>query len=191
MTLEVELKFRVDDTKLLKAKLVEFGSKQLPTNRQVDTYFAHPARNFAETDEALRLRTVEEATDQGRTNQQVHVTYKGPRIGNGAKTRREIELPLPQSDSSHADWSELLGALGFSVVREVAKTRTSYHLECDGRAMEVVIDEVLDLGTFAEVETISESGDLAAAEKTVLQIASTLGLSDPEPRSYLEMLLEL
>ena len=44
-----------------------------------------PCRDFAQTDEALRIRTV------GDTS---FVTYKGPKLDATTKTRRELELPL-------------------------------------------------------------------------------------------------
>ena len=49
---------------------------------QVDRYFAHPCRDFARTDEALRLR---------RDGDDVAITWKGPRIDAATKTRRESE----------------------------------------------------------------------------------------------------
>ena len=49
---------------------------------QVDTYFSHPARDFAATDEALRIRSID---------QENFVTYKGPKLDATTKTRREID----------------------------------------------------------------------------------------------------
>lgn len=190
MPLEVELKFCVEDPAGLVAQLRRLSAEVHGSVLQTDTYFAHPSRDFAATDEALRLRAVSEVNAAERTNQHVCVTYKGPRIGTGAKTREEIELPLPQGDATYVAWTQLLAALGFRKVREVVKTRSAYHLLSDGRPLEVCIDEVTGLGTFAEIETIAENAELQAAENTVAELASRLGLREAESRSYLEMLLE-
>ena len=47
------------------------------------------------------------------------------------------------------------------------------------------------LGTFVEVETIADGeADVPAAQRTVIDIAASLGLTDLEPKSYLRMALE-
>ena len=85
MKLEVEQKFAVPDLGQLQTRLLELGAKAGEPQLQVDQYFAHPARDFAQTDEALRIRRI------GQSN---FVTYKGPKIDATTKTRRELELPL-------------------------------------------------------------------------------------------------
>ena len=72
---------------------------------EVDRYFNHPARDFAETDEALRIRRI------GPVNR---ITYKGPRVDTVTKTRQELELPLVEGEKSAADWITLLEKLGIS-----------------------------------------------------------------------------
>ena len=59
---EVEVKFPVADMPALERKLVALAGRFRETVEQVDRYFAHPARDFARTDEALRLRRVHEVT---------------------------------------------------------------------------------------------------------------------------------
>ena len=85
MTIEVEQKFRVADTEGVRKKLVALGATFHEPIRQVDLYFAHPQRDFAQTDEALRLRQV------GSEN---YMTYKGPKLDQNTKTRHEIEVGL-------------------------------------------------------------------------------------------------
>ncbi len=57
MNYEVEQKHLIDDVVALVAALEGRGVKLGPPVEQVDQYFAHPARDFAKTDEALRIRT--------------------------------------------------------------------------------------------------------------------------------------
>lgn len=62
MQWEVEQKFHVSDQTAIHAKLREFGASFTEPIEQIDWYFNHPARDFAQTDEAFRLRQVGEKT---------------------------------------------------------------------------------------------------------------------------------
>lgn len=176
--LEVELKFLLDDAGSLRERLVSVGAVAKGVVVQSDAYFNHPARDFAVTDEALRIRSV---------GSESVVTYKGPKLGGSAKTRFELELPLAAQTAD--GWGELLTRLGFRAVATVRKRRELFELTREGRAFELSIDEVEGLGAFAEVETLADEASRDTAERAVLALAVELGLSDAEPRSYLEMLL--
>ena len=52
---EVELKYPIQNVAPLIERLEALGARRGSPARQVDRYFAHPCRNFAETDEALRM----------------------------------------------------------------------------------------------------------------------------------------
>ena len=176
--LEVELKFPLDDALSLRERLASVGAVAKGVVVQSDAYFNHPARDFAQTDEALRIRTVGDESV---------VTYKGPKLGGWAKTRFELELPLAAKTSD--GWMEILTRLGFRAVATVRKRRELFELTREGRAFELSIDEVEGLGVFAEVETLADEASRECAEHAVLALAAELGLTDAEPRSYLEMLL--
>ncbi len=179
MKYEVELKFPVVNLQAPLAALAELGAVKQKSLRQRDTYFAHPVRSFAETNEALRVRQV---------NDENRITYKGPVIDQEIKMRREIEIPF-QSGAAD-ELLELLEILGFTQVRSVEKTRDVYHLDWRDHSCEVCIDQVEELGSFLEVETVVESDGREQAKQAVLDLAAELGLSSPEPRSYLQMLLQ-
>jgi adenylate cyclase class 2 len=150
------------------------------SREEVDLYFAHPARDFARSDEGLRIRAI------GAAN---YVTYKGPKIDQTTKTREEIELPLPGGPQGYADGRRLLEALGFRPVAEVRKRRRKAKIARQGREVEVSLDEVDSLGTFVELELIASDGDVEAAKDAIQRLASSLGLSGSQRRSYLELLL--
>ncbi|MEN1681651.1 MAG: class IV adenylate cyclase [Planctomycetota bacterium] len=177
---EVELKFPVEDLDALSSRLEELGAEQQPTVRQTDAYFSHPSRDFGETDEALRIRVV---GDERR------ITYKGPRVGSTSKTRPEIELPLGDTPEAGDQWMHLLEALGFQLVAEVRKTRTPWRLTHGGGEVEVACDEVEGLGSYIELEIQAIESQVGPASLRVGDLARLLGLSSPEQRSYLEMLL--
>ena len=189
---EVELKYRVADGRAIEDRLAGLGACWHGTTEQVDRYFNHPSRDFAVTDEALRLRS---------TAAGVAITWKGPRLDATAKTRREIELPLalaavPAAAEALAAvpatldrWTELLEALGFRQVREVAKRRRLATVAWEGAAIEVALDHVAGLGDFVELELQAESAGIAVAAARIESLARELGCTNPERRSYLEMLL--
>ena len=122
------------------------GAEHRETAEQTDRYFAHPSRDFAQTDEALRLRRI------GEFN---FITYKGPKLDATTKTRREIEIGLAAGQPAAADAAELLSALGFTPVAEVCKRRRDFTVTWQGQAIGVSLDEVAELGDFVELEIVT------------------------------------
>lgn len=181
MTYEVEMKFPLPDGSDLEAKLVAFGAEARGTQRHADRYFRHPNRDFARTDEALRLRSI------GDRNA---ITYKGPKIDPVTKTRQEIEIEYASGNAAVEKFRELLNRVGFTESLTVRKTRRIFELTWRGRRFEVVLDDVDRLGRFAEIETLAEEAEMDAAKELVLALASELGLQKSERRGYLQMLLE-
>ena len=186
---EVELKFHVADVAALERRLEALAVRFEPAVDQVDRYFAHPCRDFAVTDEALRLR---------RVGDDVAITWKGPRIGAGAKTREELELGLTAAavaDGAEPGaitidrWTRLLEALGFRQVREVAKRRRPARVSWNSVEIEIALDAVAGLGDFVELEILSEPEGISQAVARLESLAVTLGCTTPERRSYLELLL--
>jgi adenylate cyclase class 2 len=182
MHYEVEQKYRLADAAAIERRLRELGACNGQTMTQVDQYFNHPARDFATTDEALRLRQIGEAN---------FITYKGPKLDATTKTRKELELPLPPGAAMAAAYAELLQALGFRHVAEVRKVRRTLHLTWQDREIEIAIDEVNSLGTFLEIELTAEEATLDAAKKCLASLAVELQLTQHERRSYLELLLNM
>lgn len=182
MSYEVEVKFRVPDHDALRARLLSLNASEGPVIRHEDLYLAHPSRDFAQTDEALRLRRI------GAENR---VTYKGPKRVGPTKTREEIEIPFAEGPEPLAGMRAILERLGFRPVAQIRKSRRPYSVPDRGRPIEVVLDLAEGLGAFAEVEAIADGDeDLPAAQQAVLSLASELGLTEVEPRSYLRMNLE-
>jgi adenylate cyclase, class 2 len=178
MKYEVEQKFRVPDPAAIERRLGGLGARWGEPREEVDTYYAHPARDFARTDEALRIR---------RVGRRCAITYKGPKVDATTKTRRELEIPL---DSDRADsWAELLAALGFRPAGQVRKRRRKAHVDWQARSVEVALDEVDGLGTFLELELQADDDQLNAARECLASLATELNLSGGERRSYLELVL--
>jgi adenylate cyclase class 2 len=181
MKYEVEQKHRVDDGWDLASRLAEYGATLGEPIFQADQYFAHPCRDFAKTDEALRIRT-----EYGRS----FVTYKGPKLDTNTKTRRELELPIGAVTSGPQRFAELLEALGFSPVALVRKERRPFEIHYAGREIEGAYDLVDGLGAFIELELQADDMELEEAKRVIAELASELELGPSVRSSYLEMLLE-
>jgi adenylate cyclase class 2 len=189
---EVEMKFSVADPRALEQRLGSLGAKWHDPIDQVDRYFNHPCRDFARTDEALRLR---------HDGDGVVITWKGPRIDAATKTRREIELPLAMSlpkggdaaapaASTIAEWTELLEAIGFRPVATVAKRRRPARVHWQRMEVDVALDSVAGVGEYLELELQASEAKVPQARACLESLARELGCGNSERRSYLELLLE-
>src|SRR5438132_5960360 len=122
---EVEMKFPVADFTALERKLTAWeaeGADKPKSRAEEDHYFNAPDRDFARTDEALRLR---------RIGDENFLTYKGPRIDAVTKTREEIEVPLASGAEAAEKFTRLLIDLGYRPVAVVCKQRRLFHFEQD------------------------------------------------------------
>ncbi|NOZ58622.1 MAG: class IV adenylate cyclase [Euryarchaeota archaeon] len=168
--LEVEIKARVASLREVEERLRQRGARYLGEEEQMDAYFAHPCRDFAATDEALRLR---------RAGGRVTLTYKGRKLDAVTKTREEVSLAVESYQAAR----EILTKLGFEEVALVKKLRRSYRL---GEYL-VELDSVAELGSFVEVEKKAEE---YSPEELVAFLSSLgIGREAVERRSYLELLL--
>ncbi len=166
--LEIEIKAYCDDHGPVRARLADMGARHAGAGTERDIYYNHPARDFASTDEALRIRE-----DGGATV----LTYKGPKIGTVSKTRVEEEVTVDDVESLR----KILEFLGFTESGSVVKIRERYHLG----EMEVCLDAVEGLGLFVELEKIDVERE--RVEQELLAVARELGLDRFERRSYLEL----
>lgn len=172
---EVELKLRADHDDVETA-LDRIGAEPAGTVTQVDTYYDHPVREFAETDEALRIRReTQDAEDRAK------ITYKGPLVDAASKTREELETGVENGDTV----AGILESVGFAPAATVTKTRRRFEYE----GYTVTLDSVEGLGEFVEIETEAEA--IEPAREGAIQVLETLGLEPDEGirRSYLGMLL--
>jgi adenylate cyclase class 2 len=178
--LEIEAKFPVSDHGEVQHQLRAWGAHFDEEREDADQYFNAPDRDFARTDEALRVRSI------GPANL---VTYKGPKTDALTKTRTEIEVPLAAGTPIAEEFGRLLVYLGYRPVAVVRKRRSIVHLKREEFDLEICLDNVDEVGRFVEVEILAPPEALEAARKVLLKVAADLGLKGQERRSYLEMLL--
>lgn len=180
MNYEVEQKFAVQDKAAFSKQLDALGVQWQESVRQEDAYFNHPSRDFAATDEALRVRI---------DGDRAMFTYKGPRIDSTTKTRQELELLVSNPDTEGQNMRQFLSNLGFTYVHSVVKQRKKGTLSYQQRAIEVALDEVEGLGSFVEFELVVLESELEQATASLAQFTQSLGLTDGITTGYLDMLL--
>ena len=173
---EVEVKVDADH-EVVRRRLDELGAEPVGTVVQEDTYYDAPHREFAETDEALRIRR-----ERSAGGESARLTYKGPLVEAASKTREEIETGVESGEAVDG----ILGALGFEPVATVRKRRDRYRQD----EYTIALDDVDGLGEFVEVETETES-DVEAAREGAYDLLERLGLDPGEQirTSYLGLLL--
>lgn len=178
--LEIEMKFPVTDFTPVLKRLEHWHARADDALDEADHYYNAPDRDFARTDEALRLRRI------GPANV---ITYKGPKQPGPTKTRSEVEVGLTPGAEAAEAFCRLLTHLGYRAVAIVRKRRICYHFESAGFALQVCLDDVAQVGRFVEVEIVAPEEHKGQAQGVLVQVAGDLGLTDVERRSYLEMYL--
>ncbi|QCC48311.1 class IV adenylate cyclase [Halobellus limi] len=201
---EVEVKVPASHGEV-ERRLRDADAERVERVTQVDTYYDAPHRDFAETDEALRLRQERrdpDADDDGSGDaddrdsggaddhdpadaETTKITYKGPLIDAASKTREEHETAVADGDAAAA----IFDGLGFEPAAVVEKEREFFDL--DGYT--VTLDRVDGLGEFVEVEAeASEGADVDSVREGAFDVLRRLGL-DPDEQirtSYLGLLLD-
>lgn len=178
--IEVEVKAKINDFKEMEEKLSEIGAAKTKKEFQEDIYFNSPVVDFAETDEALRIRTT---TEDDNTN--IFITYKGPKIDKESKTRREIEMGIDEAQKC----SDIFEAIGFKKVRAVRKNRQYYAYE----NFEISLDDIEGLDPYMEIEiALNDGEDYSEAQNSIFELFEKLGITNGfERTSYLELLENL
>jgi len=168
---EVEIKAKAKKDTLASIKRLGSRTKEV---FEKDTYYAHPCRDFAKTDEALRVRESEG---------HLTLTYKGPKMDSTTKTRPEENMVV------FREIYPILASLGFREVRKVEKKRELYTIK-DALAS---FDSVKGLGEFVELEICAKKrSEIPKAKKKLFAVFSEIGFEkkDSITSSYLELLLE-
>ena len=190
---EVEMKLRAEHDQI-REQLTAMDADHIGGVTQEDTYYDAPDREFAETDEAFRVRR---ETDHGEDGDDADVaadtggdgrvllTYKGPLVDDTSKTREEAETRVAEEAQLRA----ILAGLGYEPAATVHKQRDRYEVG----GCRVTLDRVDEVGEFVEVEhhdPVAET-DIEAAREAVTDLLVELGL-DPEESiqtSYLGLVL--
>jgi len=152
-----------------------------------DLYFSIPAGSTAEKGSIIRVRE-----DKNQNNEsKLILSYKSPNVlREGVETREEIEVQVLSSVPTIVD---LLGKLDVKPLVTVIKKRIEYSLIYKGVHLTVTLDNVDKLGSFTEIELMSDQRDDA---KKLIELGEELAyrLSLDKKRKislgYHEMMLE-
>lgn len=217
---EVEIKVPAD-VDAVRGRLRTAGAERVDARRQRDVYYDAPHRDFAETDEALRVRretplpdgigsaetredapegigagNAPEAIGAGDAPEDIgaadvsddaattKLTYKGPLLDGGSKTRAEHETGVDDAEAI----AGILSGVGFDPAATVEKRREFW--SHDG--FTVTLDAVTELGEFVEIErAVDDEAEIEATRDDALETLDRLGLdgSTQIRTSYLGLLL--
>lgn len=171
--IEVEVKAKINSFKEMEERLEKIGAAKSKHEFQEDIYFQSPIVDFAKTDEALRVRT---------TDNDIFITYKGPKIDKESKTRKEIEMNIESAEKAKGIFEEI----GFRPVRTVRKSRQYYTYE----NFEISLDDVEGLSPYMEIEiALGDGEDYSEAQKKIFELFERLGITEGfERTSYMELL---
>ena len=164
--MEVESKFRSPGNDRVEKALSKLGAELVCEEETEDVYFQHPNRDFGKTDEALRLRKKDGVSE---------LTYKGPRMRMEHTKARE-EVTLRTEDPLTVQ--RIVERLGFKEFMSVHKKRKNFKYD----KIRIAVDAVDDLGEYVEPKR---------AEALIEQVRGELALTDFEPRTYLELILDM
>jgi adenylate cyclase class 2 len=170
--LEVEVKSRID-LSYAREVLEGLDAKFLEAEEHFDIYYNAPHCDFAETDEALRIRSV---------NGRQVLTYKGKKLDDITKSREEIQTHVEAEAMI-----QILERLGFKETARVQKVRDVFKIG----DITLCLDEVGSLGQFIEFEIISDA-DMEESKKRIFVMMEKFGLKpeDSIRKSYLELVME-
>ena len=142
MNREIEAKYRLSDFANLRARLGARGAGRIGTVLELNRIFDSRDGKLRESGCGLRLRINRPLAEHGK--EAAVLTYKGPRESGRLKIREEIETTL----TDPAAGVTLLHRLGFYEIVIYEKRRETWRLgDC-----EICLDELPELGCFAEIE---------------------------------------
>ncbi len=170
--IEIEVKVRAKHADV-KPLLFGLGAHEVKVELHEDIYYNAPHRDFGVTDEALRIRSMDDTS---------YMTYKGKKLDVLSKTREEFETSV---DGGQA--RSILEALGFVRSGVVCKKREVLILD----DITICLDRVDDLGEFLEVETVADS-DIDGHREALFDLLEKIGVKKEASirTSYLEMLMD-
>ena len=193
--IEVEIKVRILDPKLIRKRFIENKGVYKLSLYHEDTYFNMPKglRDFKKTDEALRIRKSTEFNKKDHTIDKKtnhYLTYKGKKLDLSTKTREEIDLKIEDSNKV----KEILRKLGFQEILTVKKERELFEFEFKKYHIEALIDylPILDQH-FIEVEHLQDSSDRFEDSREVLfdfLRVFNIKREDSIKKSYLELIVD-
>ncbi len=177
--MEVEMKFAIQDVQRIKKKILALGGDRVSKVTNKDHYFSAVHRDFMKTKECLRIREVPETG-------KVIITYKPSSskemLNSNMMWKEELETECSDANIIR----KILLAIDCKKLVTVEKIREEFKLF----GCTLVLDEVKHVGSFIEIEIISN--DVEAAKDQIQEVANKLGLEDKHNvnRNYRDLTIE-
>ena len=154
---EIEAKAYLRDRAAVIGKLAQLGCVFDEPIRQIDTVYMRPLRD-SETEHLVRIRHTSDGKCLFTVKEKIRQTM--------ANTEYEVVV----SDGKVMEQALVL--MGYSVDSRLDKTRTTAHYN----DYEICLDEVVDLGSFIEVEQFSDR-DPGQVTQELFEFLMSLGVS--------------
>ena len=191
---ETEIKIKLRDDTETRKKLLQMGAEFKYFMHNSDKYynFLRGGKDFAKTDEALRLRStvLMDPISKQKIEEKHDLTYKGPKLKTSVKTRIEYESEVQNAEMIN----KIIGALGFDLVIEIPKEREVFEIMFATTHYTVLIDKIEVLsGYYLEAEImVPEEQAIPAAKQKLVNFVSQLGYSEMDSirESYLELVMK-
>ncbi|MGW7378554.1 class IV adenylate cyclase [Streptomyces sp. NPDC054794] len=164
--IEAELKARVHSPESVMRYLDERATARVEVYR--DTYYDRPDDSLEKKDQELRVRTVHGA-DSTRTL----LTFKEAAVNKDSGSKPEHETRVEDAEATHA----ILRGLGYVEVIAFEKRCHNYEFVTRGRRMLATLVRVPGInGTFLEVETLVDEGEVSKALDDIRSVLIELGI---------------
>ena len=178
--IEVEVKVSVKCIKDVEEKLQKSGFIKAKCVKESDVYFDNSCNEIKNNDQALRIRSCKDLSDDVET---CFLTFKGPKMDNLSMTRKELEMQVECAEVG----KEILVSLGYNQIYPVIKHRQYYHKN----SMTACLDRVEGLGDFLELEIIvNREDEKPETLNRLMDLLKELGYGEEDiiRESYLSMI---
>jgi adenylate cyclase class 2 len=167
MGIEVERKVKIDDKESFLSKIKELGAEFVKEKHQVDKYFSHPTKDLLTVEPIQFIRVREQ---DGKAELGYHLVVS-------RDSAHEYETWCDKPEMLY----KFLEHVGCKILGIIDKQRKYYKLTYKEREVEIVLDDVKELGVFAEAEVIIEDEkDIPESEKFIKDFLMSLGFSEKD-----------
>lgn len=163
---EIEIKARVQDIRSLQKKLISWGCNFTEPILQEDQIFLANGLTFSD---------IQKETAVVRVRQSGSVcllTLKKRLLDKDELVKLEEEVIVSDRDRAVA----ILQHMGYHEVVRVNKKR----VECPYEDLTICLDEVTRLGSFIEVEKLTEDDDITKTQKRLVEFLRSLGIDESD-----------
>jgi adenylate cyclase class 2 len=168
--IEAELKARVQSPESVVRQLDDRATARVKVYR--DTYYDRPDGALEKADRELRVRTVHGA-DETRTV----LTFKDAAVDEASGSKPEHEAQVRDAEAVHA----IVRGPGHVPVIAFEKRCRNYDFEACGRQMLATLVRVPEIdGTFLEIETLVDEGDVSSALDDIRAVLAELGIGSED-----------